>query len=55
MRILQSLSLIALTLSPTVALAGGCADRVKETTAAMCAVGMEWDAGKSACVATPTT
>ncbi len=55
MRSTLSLVLIALTLMPTVALAGGCPDRVKTTTAAICAVGMQWDAGKSACVATPTT
>lgn len=57
MRYSLSLAVIALTLAaaPTLALAGGCAGQVKDTTAANCVAGMVWDADKSTCVDNPTT
>ena len=57
MRSSLSLAVIALTLAaaPTLALAGGCAGQVKDTTAANCVAGMVWDADKSTCVDNPTT
>lgn len=41
---------IVLTLSPGLALAGGCHTDAKEETAASCAAGTVWDAVKGGCV-----
>ena len=50
MKIKTTLCLIALTLAPTFALAGGTGcDREKMQSASQCAAGQVWDAAQQAC------
>ncbi len=54
MKLKTTLAVIALSLAPTLALAGGgCSD--KEITASSCVAGATWDEAKGACVANPTS
>mgnify|MGYP000595493173 CR=1 FL=1 len=55
MKIKTTLAVIALSLSPTLALAGGCTDKAKEITASSCIAGSTWDEAKGSCVANPTS
>jgi hypothetical protein len=57
MNIKATLAVIALALSPTLALAeGGCHnEKAKEITASSCMVGTTWDETKGTCVANPTS
>ncbi len=57
MKIKTTLAVIALSFSPTLALAGGgCSDmKAKEITASSCMAGSTWDETKGACVANPTS
>lgn len=57
MKIKTTLTVIALSLSPTLALAGGgCADMTaKQITASSCIAGSTWDEATAACVANPTS
>jgi hypothetical protein len=57
MKIKTTLAVIALSLAPGMALAGGdChGDKVKAETAASCIPGATWDEEKGACVTTPTS
>jgi hypothetical protein len=55
MKIKTTLSVIALTLAPTFALAGPGCDQAKMQSASQCAVGQVWDAAKQACVAEVTS
>lgn len=57
MKIKTTLAMIALSLAPGMALAGGdChGDKVKAESAASCIPGAVWDEAKGACVTTPTS
>jgi hypothetical protein len=54
MKITMTLAALALSLSPAMAYSG-CADKVKQDTAASCMPGYTWDAEKGACTATPSS
>ncbi len=56
MKIKTTLAVIALSLAPTLALAGGdCGMKAKEITASSCIAGSTWDEAKGTCVANPTS
>ena len=57
MKIKTTLAVIALSLAPGMALAGGdCSgQKVKAETAATCVPGAVWDETKGACVVNPTS
>ena len=51
-----TLTVIALSLAPGLALAQGChGDKAKAETASSCVPGSTWDETKSACVTNPTS
>ena len=55
MKIALTLSALALALTPSLALAGGCGGKPHDKTAASCVPGYSWDQATGACVATPST
>jgi hypothetical protein len=48
-------ALIAMMLTPSLALAMGCSSDHKEITASSCKDGATWDAAKGECILTPST
>jgi hypothetical protein len=55
MKTKTTLSVIALALAPTFAMAGAGCDRAKMHSAAQCAAGQTWDAAQQACVPQTTS
>ncbi len=57
MKIRTTLAVIALSLAPTLALAGGDCHgmKAKEVTASSCMPGTTWDEATAACTANPTS
>ena len=55
MKIAMTLSALALSLLPSLALAQGCHDRMKDETASSCLPGHVWDVALGTCVPTPSS
>ena len=55
MKIAMTLSALALSLLPSLALAQGCHDRMKDEPASSCVPGHSWDSATQACVPTPSS
>lgn len=55
MKIALTLAALAVSLVPTLALAQGCHDKMKDETASSCVPGYGWDAATSTCVPTPSS
>jgi hypothetical protein len=56
MKIKTTLAVIALSLTPGLAIAQGChSDQVKADSASSCMPGASWDEAKAACVTNPTS
>ena len=55
MKIATTLTALALTFAPAIAIAGGCSGKMKDETASSCLPGYTWDSVTSACTPTPAS